>query len=54
VDRLARSVAEIEMALRNAEAEIVADAQERIRGLRQEAMADLTVRRAGTPARRRR
>ena len=43
VDRLARSVAEIEVALRRAEAKIVADAWERIHTLRKEAMEQLAV-----------
>jgi hypothetical protein len=43
VARLARSVAEIEVTLRNVEAEIEADACERIRTLRSEAMQQLAV-----------
>jgi hypothetical protein len=46
VDRVARSVAEIQVALRRAERKIEADARARIRDLRKEAKAQLAVLRA--------
>jgi hypothetical protein len=46
VDRVARSVAEIRVALRRAERKIEADARDRIRALRREAKAQVAVLRA--------
>jgi hypothetical protein len=46
VDRVARSVAEIRVALRRTERKIEADARDRIRALRKEAKAQLGVLRA--------
>jgi hypothetical protein len=46
VERVARSVAEIQVALRRAERRIEADARARIRALRREAKAQLAVLRA--------
>jgi hypothetical protein len=43
VDRVARSVAEIQVALRHAERKIEADARDRVRELRRDAKAQLAV-----------